>query len=50
MLRLRSKLMTGLAPFLGLIPILYRTGGADVMKRIAALRGSPAATGPVRPA
>ena len=36
-LRLRPKLMTGLALFLGLIPILYSTGsGADVMKRIAA--------------
>jgi Cu(I)/Ag(I) efflux system membrane protein CusA/SilA len=29
--------MTGLAPFMGLIPILYNTGsGADVLKRIAA--------------
>jgi Cu(I)/Ag(I) efflux system membrane protein CusA/SilA len=36
-LRLRPKLMTGLALFLGLVPIMYSTGsGADVMKRIAA--------------
>ncbi|HEX2239129.1 MAG TPA: CusA/CzcA family heavy metal efflux RND transporter [Gammaproteobacteria bacterium] len=35
--RLRPKLMTGLALFLGLVPIMYSTGtGADVMKRIAA--------------
>jgi Cu(I)/Ag(I) efflux system membrane protein CusA/SilA len=35
--RLRPKLMTGLALFLGLIPIMLSTGtGADVMKRIAA--------------
>ncbi|MEX2122945.1 MAG: CusA/CzcA family heavy metal efflux RND transporter [Woeseia sp.] len=36
-LRLRPKLMTGLALFMGLVPIMYSTGtGADVMKRIAA--------------
>jgi len=30
-------LMTGLALFMGLLPIMYSTGtGADVMKRIAA--------------
>jgi Cu(I)/Ag(I) efflux system membrane protein CusA/SilA len=30
-------LMTGLALFMGLVPIMYSTGaGADVMKRIAA--------------
>jgi Cu(I)/Ag(I) efflux system membrane protein CusA/SilA len=35
--RLRPKLMTGLALFLGLVPIMYSTTtGADVMKRIAA--------------
>ena len=35
--RLRPKLMTGLALFMGLIPIMYSQGsGADVMKRIAA--------------
>ncbi len=35
--RLRPKLMTGLALFMGLIPIMYTsTTGADVMKRIAA--------------
>ncbi|HEB77656.1 MAG TPA: efflux RND transporter permease subunit [Methylothermaceae bacterium] len=35
--RLRPMLMTGLASFLGLVPILWSTGtGADVMKRIAA--------------
>lgn len=35
--RLRPKLMTGLALFMGLVPIMYSTGtGADVMKRIAA--------------
>jgi Cu(I)/Ag(I) efflux system membrane protein CusA/SilA len=35
--RIRPMLMTGLALFLGLIPIMYSTGsGADVMKRIAA--------------
>jgi Cu(I)/Ag(I) efflux system membrane protein CusA/SilA len=36
-LRLRPKLMTGLALFMGLVPIMFSTGsGADVMKRIAA--------------
>jgi copper/silver efflux system protein len=36
-LRLRPKLMTGLALFMGLLPIMVSTGtGADVMKRIAA--------------
>ncbi len=36
-LRLRPKLMTGLALFLGLVPIMLSDGtGADVMKRIAA--------------
>lgn len=35
--RIRPMLMTGLASFIGLIPILLSTGtGADVMKRIAA--------------
>jgi copper/silver efflux system protein len=35
--RLRPKLMTGAALFMGLLPIMYSTGtGADVMKRIAA--------------
>jgi Cu(I)/Ag(I) efflux system membrane protein CusA/SilA len=35
--RLRPKLMTGMALFMGLVPILFSTGtGADVMKRIAA--------------
>ncbi len=35
--RVRPMLMTGLALFLGLVPIMYSTGsGADVMKRIAA--------------
>ncbi|MBA2490690.1 MAG: efflux RND transporter permease subunit, partial [Gammaproteobacteria bacterium] len=35
--RLRPKLMTGLALFMGLLPIMYSDGtGADVMKRIAA--------------
>ncbi len=35
--RVRPMLMTGLASFIGLIPILLSTGtGADVMKRIAA--------------
>jgi copper/silver efflux system protein len=35
--RLRPKLMTGLALFMGLLPIMYSTTtGADVMKRIAA--------------
>ncbi|BAW80618.1 cation transporter [Candidatus Nitrosoglobus terrae] len=35
--RLRPKLMTGLALFIGLIPIMEANGtGADVMKRIAA--------------
>ncbi len=35
--RLRPKLMTGLALFMGLLPIMYSHGsGADVMKRIAA--------------
>jgi Cu(I)/Ag(I) efflux system membrane protein CusA/SilA len=35
--RLRPKLMTGMALFVGLVPILFSTGtGADVMKRIAA--------------
>jgi Cu(I)/Ag(I) efflux system membrane protein CusA/SilA len=35
--RLRPKLMTGLALFMGLVPIMLSTGtGADVMKRIAA--------------
>ncbi|MBF0492739.1 MAG: efflux RND transporter permease subunit [Deltaproteobacteria bacterium] len=35
--RVRPKMMTVLAAFLGLLPILYSTGiGADVMKRIAA--------------
>ena len=35
--RIRPMLMTGLALFMGLIPIMYSTGsGADVMKRIAA--------------
>ena len=34
---LRPVLMTGLASFLGLVPILWSTGaGADVMRRIAA--------------
>ncbi len=36
-LRLRPKLMTGFALFLGLVPIMYSAGtGSDVMKRIAA--------------
>jgi Cu(I)/Ag(I) efflux system membrane protein CusA/SilA len=35
--RLRPKLMTGAALFMGLLPIMYSHGsGADVMKRIAA--------------
>lgn len=35
--RIRPMLMTGLALFMGLVPIMYGTGsGADVMKRIAA--------------
>ena len=35
--RIRPMLMTGLASFIGLVPILLSTGtGADVMKRIAA--------------
>jgi len=35
--RIRPMLMTGLALFMGLLPIMYSTGsGADVMKRIAA--------------
>jgi len=35
--RLRPKLMTGAALFMGLLPIMYSTNtGADVMKRIAA--------------
>jgi Cu(I)/Ag(I) efflux system membrane protein CusA/SilA len=35
--RLRPKLMTGLALFMGLLPIMYTSStGADVMKRIAA--------------
>jgi len=35
--RIRPMLMTGLALFMGLIPIMYSSGsGADVMKRIAA--------------
>jgi Cu(I)/Ag(I) efflux system membrane protein CusA/SilA len=35
--RIRPMLMTGLALFMGLVPIMYSSGsGADVMKRIAA--------------
>lgn len=35
--RIRPMLMTGLALFMGLVPIMYSAGsGADVMKRIAA--------------
>ena len=35
--RIRPMLMTGMALWLGLVPILWSTGaGADVMKRIAA--------------
>jgi Cu(I)/Ag(I) efflux system membrane protein CusA/SilA len=35
--RIRPKLMTVMAMFMGLIPIMWSTGaGADVMKRIAA--------------
>jgi Cu(I)/Ag(I) efflux system membrane protein CusA/SilA len=35
--RIRPMLMTGLALFMGLLPIMYSSGsGADVMKRIAA--------------
>ncbi|WP_051686884.1 efflux RND transporter permease subunit [Microbulbifer sp. HZ11] len=35
--RIRPMLMTGLALFMGLVPIMYSNGsGADVMKRIAA--------------
>ena len=35
--RIRPMLMTGMALFVGLVPILWSTGsGADVMKRIAA--------------
>jgi len=35
--RIRPMLMTGLALFMGLVPIMYSTGsGADVMQRIAA--------------
>ncbi|MBA3732600.1 MAG: efflux RND transporter permease subunit, partial [Gammaproteobacteria bacterium] len=35
--RLRPKLMTGMALFMGLVPIMYTTStGADVMKRVAA--------------
>jgi len=35
--RLRPKLMTGLALFMGLVPIMLTHGtGADVMKRVAA--------------
>src|SRR5690606_30918676 len=35
--RIRPMLMTGLALFMGLVPIMFSTGtGADVMKRIAA--------------
>jgi Cu(I)/Ag(I) efflux system membrane protein CusA/SilA len=34
---IRPLLMTGLALFMGLVPIMYSTGsGADMMKRIAA--------------
>lgn len=35
--RIRPMLMTGMALFMGLVPIMFSTGtGADVMKRIAA--------------
>ena len=35
--RIRPMLMTGLASFLGLLPIMFSTStGADVMQRIAA--------------
>jgi len=35
--RLRPKMMTIMAAFVGLLPIMWSTGaGADVMKRIAA--------------
>ena len=43
--RLRPKMMTVMAAFMGLLPIMWSMGaGADVMKRIAAPMGGGLAT------